>query len=76
MVSASSCTACLSSGLKPVGAGNPGVVWWEEHGKDGEYFVGKADLAGLDGPENRTVAEDELGEGLRGQLYGMLLANF
>ena len=52
------------------------MVWWEEHGKDGEYFTGKAVLAGMDGPGNGTVAEDELGEGLRGQLYGMLLANF
>jgi len=40
------------------------VVWWEEHGKDGEYFTGKAVLAGMDGPGNGTVAEDELGEGL------------
>jgi hypothetical protein len=23
------------------------VVWWEEHGKDGEYFTGKAVLAGM-----------------------------
>ena len=48
------------------------MVWWEEHGKDGEYFTGKAVLAGMDGPGNGTVAEDELGECLRGKLYGML----
>ena len=51
------------------------MAWWEEYGKDAEYFAGKPVLARMDNPGNRTVAEDELGEGLRAQLDGMLLAN-